>query len=422
MQTEFRVEIAFSTGPMEMPAWEDITAYVRGHIGIRRGRQRELSRIEAGTASFSLDNRDRRFDPTNTAGPYYGQLVPMKRVRISTVRYVAAGGTIVELLRPLFTGYIERWNLRYDTRDAWVEVEAVDGFKLLAMARLIEAEFPEQLSSERVGAILDTAGWSTGETWALDISILGDSTVLGPWGDRVIEDGLSRVAYTYIEDGTALDALQETAEAEGGWLFIRKDGLLAFYNRHHTLLPAGGIYSYGFSNTSPTTHAQFNDLEVGLDDDLLYNHVIIKGTEIDDQEVEDSASIQDYFRRTLSISNDLIVSNDEAYQMANYLLTRYKEPTTRIHRLIVPSPNTAVTDSVRATVEIGDIVSVTYTPPPGTSSPVVMRLAIQGIEHDIDMETGAWSSVFDVYMLDPYSYWALDNEYCSLGTLTRLAW
>ncbi len=54
------------------PTWTDISPYVRG-VKIQRGSTRVDSptvRYEAGTAELTLDNRDRRFDPTNLNGPY----------------------------------------------------------------------------------------------------------------------------------------------------------------------------------------------------------------------------------------------------------------------------------------------------------------------------------------------------------------
>jgi hypothetical protein len=52
--------------------WSDISPWTRG-ISIKRGSSRVESpilRYEPGTCTLRLDNRDRRFDPTNLAGPY----------------------------------------------------------------------------------------------------------------------------------------------------------------------------------------------------------------------------------------------------------------------------------------------------------------------------------------------------------------
>jgi hypothetical protein len=60
----------------------DITSYVL-EFEINRGFPGELDTVaDAGTATIVLDNRDRRFDPSYAAGPYFGNLKPGKQVRI----------------------------------------------------------------------------------------------------------------------------------------------------------------------------------------------------------------------------------------------------------------------------------------------------------------------------------------------------
>lgn len=57
------VEVAFDGGPFSSSYnWTDISEYVNGFT-VRRGRNNELDRIEAGTLSLSLDNSDGRFTP-----------------------------------------------------------------------------------------------------------------------------------------------------------------------------------------------------------------------------------------------------------------------------------------------------------------------------------------------------------------------
>ncbi|MDH2429312.1 hypothetical protein [Sphaerisporangium sp. TRM90804] len=54
------------------PTWTDISPWLRG-ASVQRGSSRvesPITRYDAGTATIRLDNRDRRFDPTNLAGPY----------------------------------------------------------------------------------------------------------------------------------------------------------------------------------------------------------------------------------------------------------------------------------------------------------------------------------------------------------------
>lgn len=93
----FAVEFSPTTGPFDpSPVWEDETSSVRA-FSLFRGRQAELDAVQPGTASVELDNTDRRFDPNHATGPYYGDLLPGRRMRISATYgaegLVCPGGT-----------------------------------------------------------------------------------------------------------------------------------------------------------------------------------------------------------------------------------------------------------------------------------------------------------------------------------------
>jgi hypothetical protein len=125
------VEIAFGDDPLTATAsctWEDVTDYVRA-VSISRGRSSELSTYSPGTATVSLDNRTRLFDPTNTAGAHYGELTPMKRIRVRA----AVGVTTATI----FTGYVMGWPIEYPGMvDSVVSVHCVDAFRVLETSRL----------------------------------------------------------------------------------------------------------------------------------------------------------------------------------------------------------------------------------------------------------------------------------------------
>jgi hypothetical protein len=70
----------------------DITDQVM-KVSTRRGRNRILSKFEAGTATVTLNDPDSDFNPQNTSGPYYGKLLPLRKIRIyATLEY--EGSTI----------------------------------------------------------------------------------------------------------------------------------------------------------------------------------------------------------------------------------------------------------------------------------------------------------------------------------------
>src|SRR5690606_26545431 len=86
---------------------------------------------EAGTASITLDNHDRRFDPTNLDGPYVSggqtEVEPMREMRISA-SYQRQGEW---LSYELFHGYVDSWDVEFEQLDSRVTLSCTDAFKVL---------------------------------------------------------------------------------------------------------------------------------------------------------------------------------------------------------------------------------------------------------------------------------------------------
>jgi hypothetical protein len=85
------VECAFDSNPDDAIAdqvWTDISPYVDMQAGVKitRGRQDEFSDIQPSKLTLTLDNRDGRFTPENTASPYYPNVVTGKRIRLGLLR------------------------------------------------------------------------------------------------------------------------------------------------------------------------------------------------------------------------------------------------------------------------------------------------------------------------------------------------
>src|SRR4051794_22419655 len=116
-----KVEIAFPTPPRSTsPVWVDVTDYVAEVPSVKRGRQHELNQFSAGAGSVVFDNSDRRFDPTFANSPYFPNVRPMRRIRISGV---TNSGTT-----PVFTGYVMEWPPDWSGLDfSQTTVQLVDG-------------------------------------------------------------------------------------------------------------------------------------------------------------------------------------------------------------------------------------------------------------------------------------------------------
>ena len=122
------------------PTWVDATTYVRS-FSVSRGRESELQQIEAGTATITLDNGARTFDPAVNTG-----IRPLNRWWI---REQFSGET-----QSLFYGFAERYDQTTDRSDfdTIARVDCVDVFKLLNLDALPTTDPPRASYAELVAS------------------------------------------------------------------------------------------------------------------------------------------------------------------------------------------------------------------------------------------------------------------------------
>lgn len=157
-----KVEIAFEYNPVATaPTWTDVSAYVRSG-SVTRGRSSESEAFSAGTLRLVLDNRTRRFDPTNTSGPYAGYLSPRNQIRVTATW----GATSY----PVFRGFITGWPQSRDpgNRDATTEILAVDGLAYLSGQVLGADAYSSYLNTHTPLAI-----WPLGDEGTIQTDIVG---------------------------------------------------------------------------------------------------------------------------------------------------------------------------------------------------------------------------------------------------------
>ena len=119
------VEVAFNDGPYVVsPTWTDITSYVYD-CEITRGRDDDWSDFY-GSATLTLNNRTRLFDPFYTAGTYYGKLTPRRQIRVRATH----GGTTYDVFR----GYVSGWPPAWTDAgtNSTVTISCFDALQLLA--------------------------------------------------------------------------------------------------------------------------------------------------------------------------------------------------------------------------------------------------------------------------------------------------
>ena len=128
-------------------SYTDLSSYCIGPAGqtaisTSGGRQYELSQPESGTATIAMNNQTGAFNPSNTASPFYPDIVPGVPVRVSA-QY---GGRRY----PVWAGYVERWPQDFPDfpQWGWSMMVATDGVGVASSVNLPSAVQGEILADE----------------------------------------------------------------------------------------------------------------------------------------------------------------------------------------------------------------------------------------------------------------------------------
>jgi hypothetical protein len=330
--------------------WVDVSEWFEDGLEVSRGRNRAVDLFTAGRASFRLDNRTRQFDPTNHLGPFFGQLVPMRPVRISAV--------VGSATERLFVGFITDWTFRYARpSDAWVDVDCVDPFVLFASDDL-PAQSPVgdgDTSDVRVGRVLDAVGF-------------------GP--QRNLTVGTFPLAETDLA-GNALQLMEEAAASDASLLFAGRDGVVNLLN---PLTVFGQTSSLTFVQSNvPDAGVTYHDVELQTAAELLYNrvNVVWDGGTVFRQ---DDGSVDEYLPRTLTISTGLKDESD-AELLADFALVRFAQPELRLRTVTVKLHDRRLSPADRVAVaglDVGRAVTVLRRAP-GAAEPFGFQQIVEGL-------------------------------------------
>jgi hypothetical protein len=354
---------------------------------IRRGRNRILNKFEAGTAVVEIKDDNGDWNPANTAGPYYGKLVPLRKIRIwadyEGVRYY------------LFSGFITS----YDTTFAIgadevsrVILNCVDGFRLLNNAAITSV--PDtgagQLSGTRINKLLDVVDWPQSQR---DINA-GDSTMQAdPGGER-----------------TVLEAVQTVENSEFGGFFLDAEGNATFYSR--TTVSQ-------YADSTPTVFSDdgtgigYSQIDLAFDDTLIVNDVSVQRLNGTNQVVTDQTSIDNYFKHSGARTGILVQTDTESLDQATMILAARKDATLRIDSMTLNlvDDGQVARNIAGIDLEIFDLVNVTKSMPGSTS--ITSELFVQGLQHDITRTTFTTKiltsePIIQAFILDSTSQGILD--------------
>jgi len=394
-----KVEIAFDSAPTDTTLiWEDVTADLRAAEGIHptRGRNFELDRMEAGRMDFTLENRDRQYDPTYASSPYYPNVKPTRAVRLRA-QTVDDG-----IVYPIFFGYTEGHpQMRMSSGlDATARFTVIDPFKALALDQIIGTLVrPQELTGSRMRALLD--GF--------------------PGVPYTGEEGKTQVVGDELSGVNSLDHAQQVAETDGGILFSDANGYITFQDRHHrTIYEDAPRVSFGVTTPYPISH-----MEPLVDEARLFTSATVTPASGNVQSALSVEASLEHWLRTKQITT-LHASDADAMAMANAFANHYSIPNTRIPNVLLLPAGALDPMGMWAVVlarEISHRIRTLETPLQGSAfaGTVVPRdHFIEGIRHSITQSS--WSVVFDVSPAE------LDGDYFIIGqsrigdTSTVIGW
>lgn len=363
--------------PIEGIAFTDITSRL-DDMTIDRGKNRELDRFNSGTLQASLRNEDRAFDPLYTASPFFGDIIPRRRVRVKT------DGALQ------FEGVIDDWNFAYDpSGESRAELIATDAFTYFSRQALVAGTATTQTSGERVAAVLDMDGIE----WPAD--------------KRDIDEGVSVLGEDVFE-GNALDYLQKVSTSEQGLFFIGKDGKAVFRSRLDATPTSTSVVDFADDGTG----IPYALTAVNYGTELMVNQAVVKSSAGTATQTDvDSATLYG----TIATELDTLVNSvPQLENLAAYTIARFSQPEYRFGAIQVNLDTLSTSDKADVIgVEIGDVLRITFTP--NDLPPALVQLGqvisvahrVTSSRHDIVFSLAAVDFTFLV--LDDTEFGKLDS-------------
>ena len=367
-------------------------------ISVFRGRRDIGDQFTAGTMSFDLNDTFTGgiFNPFDTQSPYYDTaqavpgLAPMRKVVLSREG------------EELFNGYIVDYSYNFNLGGLdTVSVACADDFYLLSQTYLNEFNVTEQLASARLVALL-----ALPEVNAFQLpgeqNIETSTITLGGAAAYTVPNGTSVAAYT-----------AKINESVQGRIFIARDGVFTFQDRIGNTLSASVADFHDDGTAIP-----YDNVGISFEANQVVNRATVQHAGAASPEIaEDLTSQATYFIQTTSISDALVHNDAAALDLAEYLLVGQPEARYTNVSTLFASLTDAQRDTV-AVLEIGNTVTIEKSFTSGNSiTSLAQELAIEGIQHEIDLSTGHRITLFTspttlVYelILDDLVYGTIDTE------------
>lgn len=316
-------------------------------VSIRRGRDDNMSEMQAGTATIVLKDPDGLYNPQNASSPLAANLLPLRPVRIRGNNGSVAPGSVTN--QPLFRGYIR--SIEHDPRRGIQEttIECVDRF----------AGFDRSVPDFALSGVLTTG------------IVIGQLVSLCDWeppGLDTFASGDSIGSDWFPTGATVTEEIRKLLEAERGVVYVAADGTV--------------VYEERADRTAKTSDATIADtmqaLRPGVDLDRIANRAKVKTVSGEYQTANDLTSQAEYGIIDVGdIESPYVVDDAAAQDLADYLVEQLASPRSPMYGLeLINRDATTMTQILQR--DLQDRITVTDSLG-GTSGDYL----IEAIEHEI---------------------------------------
>ena len=330
-------------------------------VTIRRGYNLLQEQFQAGTATVRILDQNGDWNSTNVSSPYYGKLVPLRKVRIS------ADGNF------LYSGYTTAYNYTWDKEQniGYVDVELSDAFRLFNMSSItsVASATAGQTTGTRITAILDQIGF--------------------PSSMRQIDSGSTTVQADPGTSRTSLQAFQNMEFSDQGGFYIEPSGNARFISRS-AIQSKSGVNPTFFSNDG--TGINYRNIVTALDDKLIINTTSITRAGGTAQTSSNTTSQIKYFPHSYTATDLLVQTDAQALDIAQAYTATRSETTLRVDALSLDlsSPDYAAGTTAALTLDFFDTIRVKNVGQDGTV--IDKTLQCMGVAHEIT--PGTWNTTF----------------------------
>jgi hypothetical protein len=449
-----RIGVAFDDVTLEpSPTWTYLTesANLAAGYSTDRGRAYEFDKTNTGTAVVQINDVDGVLDPTNSAGPYYGQIEPLLQIQIEL------HDPIADVWQTRFRGFIEDFDYGIDPsqRITRLQISCVDLFAILTAIEMQPVASAGDVTLAAFGDDL-AAQLAQGNVYFQNdtahdriIKVLGNAQI--PVDFYVVFSlNVNMLPSTYAPSENVLQVIQDAADAEMPTVanvFCDRFGRVCVHGRQARFDPLGTYESTtpdrwawrhwhvgdGAAVAADPTHtAQLRQLAFNRGLSKVFNSALctpngLAVADIAGQYWSDAASIGTYGFRSWSAENLFVDSGiltgktgpAECLAFAEYITDNYAQPRNRISLLGLQSVARSRIGSTRTWdlltgCDIGDLIDVSESSPGGGGFNLE-PFFIEGVHEQVTPLNPDMPNVVLTLDVSPQAYFPPDSPLMSPG-------